>query len=337
MVINNFMKRPTLKMIASEMDLSVCAVSKIVNGKGKSIGLNDNTIKKTLVFADKVGYRPHKQAQNLRLGKTNTIGVILCMPEPNNSDMSYKLFKGISQTARKSSQALMFFDIDDTDSALSAINQCLNSGVDGIIATHLDDPVYLERLRELISQGINVVTVLNRSGSILDCPNVEVDHQKGGSIATEYLIKKGYKRIAHLASRFVPGVGEEHFQGYKKALEVTGIEYDEKLVVQDTEDINFTGAKNLLKLKELPDAVFCWNDRSAVKTQHIFANAGVKIKIVGFDNREFIQYMKEPFDSVDFPLQEVGKTAVNTLLSGDLSKRILTISPELVIYPKNRN
>jgi LacI family transcriptional regulator, galactose operon repressor len=325
------MKRPTLKMIASEMGLSVCAVSKIVNGKGKSIGLNDNTIKKTLAFADKVGYCPHKQAQNLRLGKTNTIGVILSMPEPNNSDMSYKLFKGISQTARAKSQALMFFDVDDTDSALSAINQCLNSGVDGIIATHLDDPVYLERLNEIISQGVNVVIVLNRSASLLDCANIIVDHQRGGFIGTNYLIKKGYKRIAHLASRLLPGVGEKHFKGYKKALEGAGIKYDEKLVVQDTEDVNFAGAKKLLKLKELPDAVFCWNDRSAVRAQYIFKNAGLKIEIMGFDNREFIQYMEEPFHSVDFPLQEVGARAVDELLRGDLSKRIITISPELII------
>jgi LacI family transcriptional regulator, galactose operon repressor len=327
------MQRPTLKTIASEMDLSVSAVSRIINGKGKSIGLNDNTIKNTLAFADKIGYRPHKQAQNLRLGKTNTIGVILSMPEPNNSDLSYRLFKGISQTAREKFQTLMFFDIDNTDSALSAINQCMNSGVDGIIATYRYDKIYLERLRELISQGVNIVIVLNRSSSILDCPNVEVDHQQGGFIATEYLIKKGYKRIAHLSRRAELGVGKEHLNGYKKALATSRIPYDEQLVIEDTEDINFDGAKELLKLKELPDAVFCWNDRSAVKAQHIFEDAGVKIKIVGFDNREFIQYMKEPFDSVDFPLQEVGKIAVNTLLSGDLSKRILTISPELINYP----
>ncbi|MHC4871773.1 MAG: LacI family DNA-binding transcriptional regulator [Planctomycetota bacterium] len=261
------MKRPTLKMIAAEMDLSVCAISKIVNGKGKSIGLSDTTIKKTLAFADKVGYRPHKQAQNLRFGKTNTIGVILDMPAPNNSDMHYKLFKGISQTARERSHALMFFDIDDTDSALSAIDQCMNSNVDGIIATYRNDPTYMDHLSKVIKKGIKVVIVLIRSDLFLNCPNVIVDHQEGGFIATEYLIKKGYTRIAHLSSRGEFGVGKKHFEGYVKALEEAGIKYDEQLVIEDIEGDGFPGAEKILKLKKLPEAVFCWNDKSAVQAK----------------------------------------------------------------------
>lgn len=323
------MKRPTLKTIAAEMDLSVSAVSRIINGKGKSIGLNDDTIKSTLAFASKVGYRPHKQAQNLRLGKTNTIGVLLFMPESTNSDLAYRLFKGISQTAQQKSQALMFFDVSEPDSSLKAINQCLNSGIDGIIATHLEDEAYLERLKEIIAQGVHVVMVLN-PGQNLNCPNVIVDQQYGGFIATECLLQKGCKRIAHLSYREKFSSGKKRFEGYKKALAVAGIVYDEKLVIEDDAKINFTGAKEILKLKELPDAVFCWNDKSAVQAQRIFRNAGVKIEVIGFDNREFIQYLDEPFSSVDFPLQEVGGLAVETLLSGDLSNRVLTVTPEMI-------
>jgi LacI family transcriptional regulator len=326
------MQRPTLKTIASEMNLSVSAVSRIINGKGKSIGLNEDTINSTLAFANKIGYRPHKQAQSLRLGKTNTIGVILSMPEPNNSDLVYKLFKGISQTARANNQALMFFDIDSTESGLSAINQCLNSRVDGIIATHREDPVYLARLQEINSQGVNLVVVLNRGGKFLDCPNVVVDHEQGGFIATMHLINKGYKRIAHLACQSEFSVGSEHFKGYKRALEAAEIPFDESLVIEDVEEGGFSGSKKLLGLKKLPDAVFCWNDKSAIRALRNFRKNGLKIEVVGFDNREFIQYMEEPFSSMDFPLREVGKTAMEILLSGKVFKRILKISPKLVIY-----
>ena len=325
------MQRPTLKTIAAEMDLSVSAVSRIINGKGKSIGLNDLTIKSTLAFADKIGYRPHKQAQNLRLGKTNTIGVLLFMPETTNSDLAYRLFKGISQAAQQRSQTLVFFDVSEPDSRLKAINQCLNAGVDGIIATHLDDTTYLERLKEIIAQGVHVVMVLNPDQDLdLACPNITVDEKSGGYIATESLLKKGHKRIAQLSHKGRLSSAERRLEGYKKALAAAGIVYDEKLVIEDDENNNFTGSKEILKLKELPDAVFCWNDKSAVQTQRVFKNAGVKIEIVGFDNREFIQYLDEPFSSVDLPLQKVGALAVDTLLSGDLSNRVLTVAPKLI-------
>jgi DNA-binding protein YbaB len=42
--------------------------------------------------------------------------------------------------------------------------------------------------------------------------------------------------------------------------------------------------------------------------------------------------LEEPFSSVDFPLVKVGGKAVEILLSGDLSKRTVTIKPELVKY-----
>ncbi|MEI8247355.1 MAG: LacI family DNA-binding transcriptional regulator [Lentisphaerota bacterium] len=330
------MIRPTLKTIAEEMNLSVGAISRIINGKGKDIGLNDHTIASTLVFARKIGYHPHKQAQSLRLGKTNTIGVILCLPEPNNSDLIYRLFKGIAQAARKKSQVLMFFDIDDTASALAALDQCLTARVDGIIATNRNDPVYLERLQELINQGTNIVTVLNRrDDNLLNCPSIIVDHEQGGFIATEYLIKKGYRKIAHLANSFHGIVGIEHFKGYKRALDTFNIPYNENLVTEDNEHNQFTGAKSLLCGSELPDAVFCWNDKSAVAAKRIFKEANVKIEVVGFDNREFIQYLEEPFSSVDYPLMKVGEKAIETLLSGDLSRRILLINPEFAEHIQN--
>ena len=329
------MKRPTLKTIATEMDLSICAVSKIINGKGKNIGLNDKTIAKTLAYADKIGYKPHRQAQNLRLGKTNTLGVILSMPEPDNSDLEYKLFKGISVAAREKSQALMFFDIDDRNSALSAINQCINANVDGVIATHRDDPEYLARLNEAIKQGVRVVMVLNHGKDLLDCPNVVVDHKQGGYTATKYLIDKGYKRIAHLSSRGKPSVGILHYYGYKKALKESNLDYQDELVIDDNSAMNYTGAERLLELSKLPDAVFCWNDRSAVSAQRIFSRAGVDIEVVGFDNRQFVKYMENPFNTVDFPLHKVGKKAVEVIMSGNLSRQILSVAPKLIQYRKN--
>jgi DNA-binding LacI/PurR family transcriptional regulator len=247
--------------------------------------------------------------------------------------MTYRLFKGIAEAVKKHSMALLFFDVEDTKSELSAIDQCLNARVDGIVATYREDPVYLERLRGVINDGMNVVTVLDRSGGhLLNCPNVMADHETGGYLAVEYLVGNGHRRIAHLASLGYKSVGTERFKGYKKALQAFNLPYQEEMVIEDIEIHGFNGSKKLLELKELPDAVFCWNDKSALHAQRTFKEAGLNIEVVGFDNREFLQYMDTPFCSVDFPLKKVGETAVEILLSEDLSRRTVIIPTKLIKY-----
>lgn len=325
------MSRPTLKSIALETGLSVGAVSRIVNGKGKSIGLSDAAIAKTLEHAKKVGYRPQIHARNLRLRKTAIIGVILSMVDDHNEDLEHRLFKGVTKASRSNSHSMMFFDAVDDETGVEAIQQCIDMNVDGIIASHIEMPRYLDRLREVIADGVKVVMLLNNTDAQFKCPNVVVDDFSGGIIATEHLIDKGCRRIAHLAHKENLTSGYARFSGYKSALEIHGIPYDENLVVDVSKENLYRETEKLLALEKLPDGVFCHNDFCALHARKIFDEAGVEMELVGFDNRDFIKYLPNRFDTVNMPLKKVGRKAVEVLLSTDNTTMKYEIKPELVL------
>lgn len=328
-------KRPTLKSIAAETELSVGAVSYILNGKGKSIGLSDSTISKTLSHAKKVGYIPHIQARNLRLRQTGVIGVIFHAVENHNEDLAHRLFLGLAKAARLSSRSIVFFDVVDEATGEAAIQQCMELNVDGIIARHIKIPGYLSRLRHCIEKGMNTVMLLNSTDDCFDCPNVVVDDFFGGFLATKHLISKGCSRIAHLANRDNLSSAYERCRGYKAALEASGIPYREDLVVEVSPENDFEDAVVLSRLEVPPDGVFCHNDVCALHAGRLFADAGVDIELIGFDNRDFIQYLPNPFDTVDMPLGEVGGKAVELLFSKKRETVKHKIKPTLILRDRN--
>ena len=67
-------KRPTIRDVARETKLSIATVSFVLNGKDKNIP--EETQKKVLDAAKKIGYRPNRLAVGLVTNKTNIIGFI---------------------------------------------------------------------------------------------------------------------------------------------------------------------------------------------------------------------------------------------------------------------
>ena len=67
-------QKPTLKLIAKELDVSVSTVSKALRDS-KEIG--DDTKEKVKAFAKLYNYRPNNIALSLKNRKTKTLGVII--------------------------------------------------------------------------------------------------------------------------------------------------------------------------------------------------------------------------------------------------------------------
>ncbi|OGV47896.1 MAG: hypothetical protein A2017_02285 [Lentisphaerae bacterium GWF2_44_16] len=324
----------TLKDVAMELKLSVSAVSRVLNDKGKDIGLSDATIKKVLKTARGMGYKPHSQARALRMGRTNIVGVCLILPPNSLSDFNFRLLSGISRTLVEHSKLMLLYETEKPEEAMKAMKHFRESRVDGIITTHRMNDEYINYVNNLIDEGMNVVTIDTPLPGIFKCPNVAGDNERGAFLATEYLIKKGHKKIAHLAHRTDrSSSGYKRFLGYRKALGSYKLPYSEKLVF-DIENIKnpYPAAEKISSLSELPEAVFAWNDTSAFTLQRALQKKSrLEIDIIGFDDREFVRFLEKPFPTVHYPRFEMGKRAVDVLLSGENRKKDLLITPHLVM------
>jgi LacI family transcriptional regulator len=114
---------------------------------------------------------------------------------------------------------------------------------------------------------------------------------------------------------------EGRFVGYQRALEDFGVSVNPKLVRTAGwwQDDGYEQASRLLRLKQIPTAIFCASDRIAMGVYDALKEKGLRIpediSVIGFDNQELIAAHCRPrLTTVQIPYYEMGAWAVDRLI-----------------------
>jgi len=323
----------TLKQIAEEAHVSICVVSKVLNNKHKEMKISEKTCRKVLKIAKAKKYRPNLLARNLRLKKTNVIGIFGKMI---NDELTYHFLKGISEKAAEYEKTLLYLTKDTIGDNIEILEKFIEQNVDGIITFSGLYPREIKYINKLFSKGWNIVTTVSLNEEC-KCSNIVVDNIKGGFLATEHLIKLGHMRIGYLGMSRM-GASLERFLGYKTALEQYNIVLDEKLGVKTDYSFErgYEGIKELLFLEDAPTAVFCCNDMVALGAKKAIIESGRHvpddIALVGYDDINACVLSEVPLTTVHQPLYEIGKKAVKMVAGGERQKfENILFEPKLVI------
>ena len=140
--------------------------------------------------------------------------------------------------------------------------------------------------------------------------------------AVNYLIHKGYKRIAHFGGLLTPQNSIDRLMGYKKALKDNNIEYDPSIVCvsPNNDDFNdgYSNAKNLLESHNDIDAIFAITDVIAVGALKYLEDQNIKvpqdIAVFGFSNWFMSSVITPSLSTVNQPSYEMGKKAIEILI-----------------------
>lgn len=97
---------PTLRDVASAAGVAVSTVSYALNGKGR---VDAATRARVQEVADRLGYRANRSAQNLRSGRTATLGLMLPAPDQLSS-AEYLNFDWYGRVATAATQAAFHAD-----------------------------------------------------------------------------------------------------------------------------------------------------------------------------------------------------------------------------------
>jgi len=79
----------------------------------------------------------------------------------------------------------------------------LSARVDGILVSIAKDTIDYSHFSEIKERGIPIV-FFGQGYDDLGIDSVVIDDYKGAFIATEHLLSKGYKRIAHISGPATP-------------------------------------------------------------------------------------------------------------------------------------
>jgi DNA-binding LacI/PurR family transcriptional regulator len=178
-----------------------------------------------------------------------------------------------------------------------------------------------------------------------DIPFVGCDHELGGYIATQYLIKLGYQRIGYINGEKGNEVGNLRLQGYKRALKTSGIQILDQLHYHlrrrgewyDYES-GYEIGKQFSELKTKPDAMFVYNDLAALGFENAILEQGLRVPddvaIVGFDDIESGKFAATPLTTIQQPTDIIGHQAMNLLLKQIQGKKASIrqiLKPKLII------
>jgi LacI family transcriptional regulator len=304
---NLALKKPTIKDIAKKLGLAHSTVSMVMNNKG---AISDATKTRVHSMAKKLGYEPNLNARALKSGRTNKIAVVI---QNFNSAFGTGALAAIEKKIRSRGYDLsVYSENSDMDIFAKILKEKLADAV--IVVTVAVEPAVVEAYS---AAGVPLVlledTVKGRAKFA-----VLLDNKKAAYDATEYLLKKGCRKIALLSGPGHRTYAAERISGYKLALEDFGVSFDKSIVYEFKNHLFEDGAAAFDYLgKKKYDGVFsAGGDTVAAGFINEAAREGIiigeNIPLVGFDDLPIAKAMG--ITTIRQPFGEMGLKALDMVL-----------------------
>lgn len=317
----------TIKDIARELGLSISTVSKALSD---SYEISEKTKKLVNDYAEKHNYSPNPIAKSLKQGHSKSIGIVVSTID--NTFFS-QVISGIESVAYSKGYNVIITQTHESyDLEVRNAKHLTFRSVDGILISLSAETQDIEHLKALQRKGLPIV-FFDRVSADLETHKVIADNFKGAYEGTTHLVNSGYKRIAHITSSLNLSISRERLAGYKKALEDNGVAYDEKYVkycLHGGRDLNEieSAINDLLTMPNRPDAIFTASDRITTTTIGLLNKFKVKmpadIALLGFTNTRLADILNPALSALVQPGFDIGKAAMDMLISLIESKRPVT-------------
>jgi LacI family transcriptional regulator len=331
-----------LKDIARDLGVSLITVSKALRGMDD---ISEETRQRVLKRMAELNYRPNMLARGLASGKTFIVGLVV-------PDLLHPFFaefaKSLNGVLRRHNYGLILASSEeDPKIEQQEIRTVLARGIDALLIASCQPT--LQGFYGVEDQRTPFI-LIDRDFPRLCAHFVGTDDYAAGLLATRHLLSTGKRRIAHIAGpELAPG--SDRLRGYKDALKEHGIAIREQYIISNTrveeigEDVGCQGMRKLLKRKPRPDAVFCYNDLTAIGAVHAALEAGFSIPddiaFVGCGNVRYSDYLRVPLSSIDQSTgllgEEAGKLALELIDNRSAAPKHIRVEPGLVIRASSVN
>ena len=331
------MRRPTSADVATEAGVSRTTVSFVLNGR-TDVKIPDETRRRVLDAATRLGYHPNAPARQLAGGRSHILALVMRQtPEQVAGDaVLAETLRGFAAAARAGGFRVMVEPLphEGPDATYAALLRAQHA--DGLVISgpRVDDPSLLELVRD----GFPIVLQGALPG--VDVTSVDVDNVAGARGAVEHLLSLGHRRIACITNApLVYTAAQDRLDGYLDALRAAGIDPRPGWIAAADFDAPSGHAAMQELLGRSPfDAVFVASDVVALGAIGALRDAGRRVpedvSVVGFDDIPLAAYFDPPLTTVRLPAFELGQAAGRALLEriagGDVAARTL-LPTELIV------
>lgn len=316
-------QKPTLKLIAKELDVSVSTVSKALRDS-KEIGTD--TKEKVKAFAKLYNYKPNNIALSLKNRKTKTLGVII--PEIVHHFFT-TVISGIESYANENGyNVIVGLSNESFKKEVINIDTLANGSIDGFIMSVSKETLAkgdYHHLHETIDQGIPIV-MFDRVIDEIDCDKVVVDDIATSKKAVESLIENGCKNIGIISTKDYVSVGRLRTEGYTQAITQSSLKLNTDHILKIHDEFN--SDDNLVHLeKQIDDylknnleldSIFAVNEIYAVTAMKVARKMNKQIpkdiQVIGFTDGVLSKHAFPPLTTVSQNGIEMGRMSAKLLI-----------------------
>jgi LacI family transcriptional regulator len=326
----------TLRDVAAAARVHPATASRALNPETRIL-VSEDTARRVIAAAAKLGYRPNPVARSLRTRRSHTVGVLI--PDLNNP-LFPPIVRGLEDKLAAAGYVALIGNTDaDAGRERLIFEQMRARHVDGFV---LATATLHDRLLAEVAAADLPVVLMNRLSQDYSFPSVSVDNEQGARMAISHLARLGHTRIAHIAGPQEASTGVSRLSGFREGMAAHGLEIIEDLIAYAGRYTVEEGARCVRELLTVPGgftAVAAANDMLAVGCYAALDEAGLQcpddISVIGFNDMPFIDRLRPPLTSVRFPHYQLGTEAAQLLLEriGEREGpvKILYLAPELVI------
>jgi LacI family transcriptional regulator len=325
-----------MKDIAKDLGLSAVTISKVLRNHPD---IAQETRKRVLKRVQELDYRPNILARGLVTGRSYLIGLVV-------PDLLYPFFAEIAKAistvvGARGYSVIISSSEEDAQIEAREIQHLVSRQLDALAVASSDSST--DSFQRMDRAGHPYV-LIDRQFDGLAANFVGIDDVAAGRMATEHLLDRGCRTVAHIRGR-ENSTGMRRFEGYRQALQTRGIACEERYVAatkrvdSGSEQQGAEAMRLLLAETPRPDGVFCFNDPLAIGAMNEILSAGLRIPediaVIGCGNLHYNGSLRVPLSSIDQCSQQVGEQTANLLLQLIESKTrpdpvSLTLMPALV-------
>ena len=329
------MKHSTITDIAKKLSIAPSTVSRALSDHPD---ISNETKLQVRKLAKEIGYTPNTIARSLKSSRTTIIGVIV--PEIKH-DFFSSAISGIEEVAYQAGYTIIVCQSNESyEREVVNANVLMHQRVAGVIVSIAQTTKTGDHFQDMINRKIPLV-FFDRVCDDVVASKVIIDDYKSSFDAVTFLIRKGYKNIAHFAGPKDLGICIKRWNGYVDALKQAEMPIAPEFVLYGGlhEQDGYDSMDKLLKSGKIPDAIFAVNDPVAIGAFQRIKEAGLKIPsdvaIMGFSDNKIASLVDPQLTTVSQPSFEMGRKAAHILIDliegKECEPKTFVLDAELVV------
>jgi len=264
-------------------------------GVVRAATINPKMAKRVWDVIEKLDFVPNTQARALVSGRSKLFGLLVS--EITNPFFP-ELIQGFENIAVENGYEILISSTNYDPKRMShCIRRMLERKVEGvaIMTFGLEEPL----LDQLAKRKVPLVFIdvgPDRPGvSVL-----KVDYHHGIRQAVQHLAALGHRHIAFVSGPMRLHSAQSRLAAFSKSMQECGISPEVSQIVEGDHTLEGGGAamEKLLAQKELPTAIICSNDMTAIGVLHKLYRTGLRvpddISVIGFDDIHIAEVMMPP-------------------------------------------